>query len=60
MNCSPLSIRGTKEILLYTRDHSVTEGLQQIALWNAAMILSEDLAAAGMAAMMKKTAEFRD
>ncbi len=60
MNCSPLSIRGTKEILLYIRDHSVPEGLQQIALWNAAMILSEDLAVAGMAAMMKKTAEFRD
>lgn len=57
---SPLSIRGTKEVLLYARDHSVTEGLQQIALWNAAMILSEDLAAAGRAAMMKKQAEFRD
>ncbi len=57
---SPLSIRGTKEVLLYARDHSVTEGLQQIALWNAAMILSEDLAAAGRAAMMKTQAEFRD
>ena len=57
---SPLSIRGTKEVLRYARDHSVTEGLQQIALWNAAMILSEDLAAAGRAAMMKTTAAFRD
>jgi enoyl-CoA hydratase len=56
---SPLSIRGTKEVLLYARDHSVTESLQQIALWNAAMILSEDLAAAGRAAMTKSQAVFR-
>lgn len=57
---SPLSIRGTKEVLLYARDHSVTEGLQQIALWNAAIILSEDLAAAGMAAMTKTAPKFRN
>jgi enoyl-CoA hydratase len=56
---SPLSIRGTKQVLLHTRDHSVTEGLNHIALWNAAMILSEDLSAAGMAAVMKKTPNFR-
>lgn len=56
---SPLSIRGTKQVLQYARDHSVAEGLQQIALWNAAMILSEDLAAAGQAAMLKKQAQFR-
>jgi enoyl-CoA hydratase len=56
---SPLSIRGTKQVLLHARDHSVTEGLNHIALWNAAMILSEDLSAAGMAAVMKKTPNFR-
>ncbi|HEX2899070.1 MAG TPA: crotonase/enoyl-CoA hydratase family protein [Bacteroidia bacterium] len=56
---SPLSIRGTKQVLLHARDHSVAEGLDHIALWNAARILSEDLAAAGMAAMMKKTPTFR-
>ncbi len=57
---SPLSIRGIKEVLLYVRDHSVSDSLQQIALWNAAMILSEDLAAAGRAAMMKSQPTFRN
>jgi enoyl-CoA hydratase len=56
---SPLSIRGVKQVLLHARDHTVAEGLAHIALWNAAMILSEDLAAAGMAAMMKTKPTFR-
>ncbi|MBB5205545.1 enoyl-CoA hydratase [Inhella inkyongensis] len=45
---SPLAVRGTKQALNYARDHSVADGLEQIASWNAAMLLSEDL----MAAMM--------
>lgn len=40
---SPLAIRGTKEALNYSRDHTVADGLQQIATWNAAMLLSGDL-----------------
>lgn len=40
---SPLSIRGTKEILNYSRDHTIEEGLNYMAVWNAAMILSDDL-----------------
>jgi enoyl-CoA hydratase len=57
---SPLSIRGTKQVLLHARDHTVAEGMNHIALWNAAMILSEDLQAAGMAAVMKKSPVFRN
>lgn len=57
---SPLSIRGTKEMLRFSRDHSVEDGLKYIATWNAAMLLSEDLAAAMQASMMKQTPEFRD
>ena len=56
---SPLSIRGTKEILNYGRDHSISDGLNYIATWNAAMILSEDLTKAGQAAMMRTQPEFR-
>lgn len=40
---SPLAIRGTKEILNYSRDHSVADGLNYVATWNAAMLLSSDL-----------------
>ncbi|MFG6456288.1 crotonase/enoyl-CoA hydratase family protein [Roseateles sp. BYS96W] len=46
---SPLSIRGTKEQLNYARDHSVADGLNHIATWNAAMLMSEDLQKAMMA-----------
>ncbi len=57
---SPLSIRGTKEILLHTRDHSVKDGLHHMAVWNSAMLLSDDLTAAFMAAMSKQKPEFKD
>ena len=40
---SPISIRGTKEMIIFTRDHTVTEGLNYIATWNAAMLQSNDL-----------------
>ena len=57
---SPLSIRGTKEMLNYSRDHSVADGLNHIATWNAAMLMSGDLMTAMMAHMSKQTPEFKD
>jgi enoyl-CoA hydratase len=57
---SPLAIRGTKEMLLYARDHSVSEGLNYIATWNSGMLSQADLGAAMQAQMEKKTAEFED
>ncbi|TCO78321.1 crotonase/enoyl-CoA hydratase family protein [Chromatocurvus halotolerans] len=40
---SPLVIRGTKDMLLYSRDHSVSDGLNYIATWNAGMMSAKDL-----------------
>jgi len=57
---SPLSIRGTKEMLKYSRDHSVEDSLNQMATWNAAMILSEDLTEAFMATKEKRQAAFKN
>ena len=57
---SPLAIRGTKEMILYARDHSVADSLNYIATWNAAMLMSSDLQEAMMAGMQKKTPSFRD
>lgn len=57
---SPLAIRGTKEMIRYMRDHSVDDGLNYIATWNAAMLQSEDLRIAVTAQMSKSTAEFKD
>lgn len=56
---SPLSIRGTKAILNHTRDHSVADGLEYMATWNAAMLLSDDLMEAFQAKMQKREAIFK-
>ena len=40
---SPLAIVGSKEMLNYARDHSVADGLNYIATWNSAMVITEDL-----------------
>jgi enoyl-CoA hydratase len=50
---SPLAVRGSKEMLLYSRDHSVREGLNYIATWNAGMFSQVDIKA-GIEAQMKK------
>jgi enoyl-CoA hydratase len=57
---SPLSIRGTKEMISYTRDHSVADGLNQVATWNAGMLMSADLNEAVAAHMQKRKAVFKD
>jgi len=57
---SPLSIRGTKEVLLHSRDHTVADGLKYIASWNAGMLLSDDLMAAFQASMQKTAPVFKD
>ena len=57
---SPLSIRGTKEMITYARDHSVADSLNYIATWNAAMLMSKDLTEAMMANMSKRPAVFKD
>jgi enoyl-CoA hydratase len=51
---SPLAMRGSKEMLLYSRDHSVAQGLNYVATWNAGMLSQADLQA-GMQAQMGKT-----
>jgi len=50
---SPLAVVGSKEMLNYTRDHSVADGLNYIATWNAAMVITQDLGE-GMQAQAEK------
>ncbi len=57
---SPLAIRGSKEMLLYTRDHSVAESLNYMAIWNAALLQSDDLNEAFAAFMAKRNPKFKD
>lgn len=57
---SPLAIRGSKEVLNYSRDHSVADGLAHVAAWNAAMLLSADLREATAAARERRAPRFAD
>jgi enoyl-CoA hydratase/carnithine racemase len=57
---SPLAVRGTKEMLLYTRDHSVSESLKYMAIWNAALLQSNDLDEAFAATKEKRIPKFKD
>ena len=57
---SPLAVRGSKRVLLYSRDHSVDESLQQVKLWNSAHVLSDDLKESVAAAMSKRTPNYRN
>ena len=57
---SPISIRGTKEMIIYTRDHTVTEGLNYIATWNAAMLQSNDIKEAMVAKAEGRDPVFSD
>jgi enoyl-CoA hydratase len=57
---SPLSVRGAKEMITYARDHSVADGLEHVATWNAAMLLSADLPEALLAMREKRPPQFDD
>lgn len=57
---SPLAIAGIKRNLAYARDHSVADGLDYIATWNAGMLRPGELMAAIQAKMAKQEAEFAD
>ncbi|KAG5318599.1 ECH1 protein, partial [Pseudoatta argentina] len=50
---SPVAVQGSKMSLVYSRDHSVQEGLDHIAMHNKAMLQSEDFLNAAMAQAVK-------
>lgn len=51
---SPVAVIGTKQSLLFSRDHSVADGLDHIATHNALALQSQDLTTAFVAATKKK------
>lgn len=57
---SPLAVRGTKDVLNFSRDHSVADGLNYVAGWNAAMLLSADLGESIAAQREKRRPDFTD
>ncbi|PKN24551.1 MAG: enoyl-CoA hydratase [Deltaproteobacteria bacterium HGW-Deltaproteobacteria-21] len=57
--CSPISVQGAKEVILYSRDHGIQAGLEYVAQKNAAALLSEDLVEAVKSFMEKRAPVFR-
>ncbi|GFS11693.1 delta(3,5)-Delta(2,4)-dienoyl-CoA isomerase, mitochondrial-like [Elysia marginata] len=55
---SPVAVQGSKVNLVYSRDHSVSEGLDYNAKWNMVMLQSEDVMKAASAALNKTKAVF--
>ncbi|XP_054884337.1 delta(3,5)-Delta(2,4)-dienoyl-CoA isomerase, mitochondrial [Poeciliopsis prolifica] len=52
---SPVAVQGTKLNLIYSRDHSVAEGLDYMATWNMSMLQTQDVMKSAQAAMEKKS-----
>ncbi|XP_037534262.1 delta(3,5)-Delta(2,4)-dienoyl-CoA isomerase, mitochondrial [Nematolebias whitei] len=52
---SPVAVQGTKLNLIYSRDHSVDEGLHYMATWNMGMLQTQDVMKSAQAALEKKS-----
>ena len=57
--CSPLAVQGTKDALIYSRDHGIQAGLAYSAQKNAALLPCEDVMEAFAAFMEKRPPEFK-
>jgi delta(3,5)-delta(2,4)-dienoyl-CoA isomerase len=51
---SPVAVSGTKELLNYSRDHNVADGLRYTGVWNSAAIQTSDVQRA-MLSGLKRT-----
>lgn len=54
----PLAVQGTKNVLQYSEEHTIKEGLDYIAHWNTSFIKSDDLAEAVTAFKEKREPNF--
>jgi enoyl-CoA hydratase len=57
--CPPLTVQGTKDVILYSRDHGIEAGLNYVAQKNTAALPSEDVIEAVTAFMEKRKPVFK-
>jgi delta(3,5)-delta(2,4)-dienoyl-CoA isomerase len=57
---SPIAVLGTKQSLIYSRDHSVSEGLDHIAIHNALALQTHDLEIAATSAATGENPSYKD
>jgi len=57
---SPLAVTGCKQMINYARDHTTADTLDHIALWNAAMLSTDDIKESYIAKSEKRAPNFDD
>jgi enoyl-CoA hydratase len=57
---SPLAVAGSKRMINYARDHSIADGLDYIATWNASMLAPPHMMEAFAAKAQKRAPVFPD
>lgn len=57
---SPMAVWGTKRAVLYAREHTPADALEQIASWNAAMLDTDDMGEAFAAKAEQRAPDFPD
>ncbi|KAF7589158.1 hypothetical protein BBP40_004687 [Aspergillus hancockii] len=55
---SPVAVQGTKEILNWSRDRSVEDGLRYTSVWNSAALQTGDVSAALLSGIQKRKPTF--
>ncbi|KAK6841817.1 delta(3-5)-delta(2-4)-dienoyl-CoA isomerase- mitochondrial [Apiospora arundinis] len=55
---SPVAVQGTKELINHARDHSVADSLRYTAIWNSAMLQTEDVKSALLSGIKKTKPRF--
>ena len=59
-NKSPIAMRATKAVMNYSREHSIEEGLNFVATWNAGIMSRQDIIESVTATMEKRAPQFED
>lgn len=57
---APVAVAGSKRMINYARDHTIADGLDYIATWNAGMFAPPHMAEAFAAKAQKRAPEFPD
>ena len=55
---SPVAVLGTKEIINYSRDHTIESGLRYTAIWNSGMVQTEDVKSAMLSGIQRRKPKF--
>lgn len=57
---SPLAVAGAKAVLNHAREHTIAEGLEYVATWNAGQLSFADVAMGAEASLKRTAAKFSD